>query len=173
MLGLLSLLRGEQPRYSGFPESPVDWDPMMKFDARLYLRASSFQPMLLYPKTKRCGRFRYENKVLPAGKVLETWLGNRRGLVKFDGDITIPCLFDEEQRRWQNNPWMSITPSEIFTLRAGTKRAKGLSPSVASIGGGPIARRTAGSFVRSSCSVPFSNDSQSRATKRGWRSLSS
>ncbi len=126
MFGLLSLLRGEQPRYFGFPDTPVDWDPMMKFGARLYIRASSFQPALLYPKTRRQGRFQYENQVLPAGKPLQTWLGNRKGVVKFDRDITIPSLFDLEilAKGWNRNPWMSITPSEIFTLRAGTKRAK-------------------------------------------------
>lgn len=127
MFALLSLLRGEQPRYSGFPVEPIDWDPMMKFDARLYIRASSFQPMLLYPKAKRQGRFRYENQVLPAGKFLRTWLGNRQGVVKFDGPVSIPSLFDLDilARGHNTNPWMSITPSEVFTLRAGTKRAKG------------------------------------------------
>lgn len=125
MLGILSLLQREQPRYVGFPETPVDWDPAMKWDARLYIRASSFKPTLLHSKKTSRGNFWYENQVLPHGKMLATWNGNRKGAVKFDGPVVIPSLFDRRSFRYDPNPWMSITPNEIFTLRAGTKRAKG------------------------------------------------
>jgi hypothetical protein len=108
-----------------FPDEPVDWDPKMKWTDRLYLRAASFTPLVLYPGTKRRGRYEYKNKVLPAGSVLDFSMGKRKGVVKFDGPVTIPALFDMTNRYTAENPWMSITPFELITLRAGTKRAKG------------------------------------------------
>lgn len=125
MFNLFSILRPTEPMFTGFSTEPIDWTPNIKWGPRLFVRAETYQPPLLFKKDKRRGRFTYENKVLPAGKLLHTWSGRRKGVVKFDGDITIPALFDAQLTSWTENPWMSITPSEVFTLRAGTKRARG------------------------------------------------
>jgi hypothetical protein len=44
--------------------------------------------------------------------------------VCFDRDVVIPALY-ERDRCSRGNPWMSLTPSEIFTLRRGTVHASG------------------------------------------------
>ncbi len=71
--------------------------------------------------------FVYAEKVLPKGHTLPTVCGRRRGTVMFDRDILIPCLHEVATfgSGWCRNPWMSITPMEMMTLRPGTKRAKG------------------------------------------------
>ena len=67
---------------------------------------------------------------------LETYLGARRGEVAFDGDVLIPALHERDARYadgspwqarnlWGSSPWMSHTPMEVFSLRGGTRRAKG------------------------------------------------
>lgn len=125
MFNLYNILHPAKPRYH-FPDKPVDWNPKMKWEPYLFIRAETYQPPILFKKSKvKRGQFTYENIKLPAGRVLNTFLGRRRGFVKFDGDITIPALFEAKLRSWNDNPWMSMTPSELFTLRVGTKLAKG------------------------------------------------
>lgn len=46
--------------------------------------------------------------------------GRRWGNVSFDAPVNIPILTDAEGK-----PWMSLTPSEIFTLRPGIRHARG------------------------------------------------
>lgn len=46
--------------------------------------------------------------------------GRRFGEVGFDGDVIIPVLVDQN-----NAPWMSITPSEVWSNRPGLRKAKG------------------------------------------------
>lgn len=64
----------------------------------------------------------YRERILPAGASLDTASGNKRGVVIFDGDVTIPMIFDEQR---VSAPWMSFTPFEFFTLRPGTRLARG------------------------------------------------
>jgi predicted RNA methylase len=45
----------------------------------------------------------------------------------FDGPVNIPSLHERgyDGVVWKEDPWMSITPMEMLTLRPGTKLAKG------------------------------------------------
>ncbi len=66
----------------------------------------------------------YKRRTLPRMKPLALFQGKRRGAsVYFDGPVTVPVLSRADQR-WAE-PWMSLTPMEVITLRPGTKRAKG------------------------------------------------
>lgn len=79
------------------------------------------------------GTIRYLHMILPRGEPLTTSRGNQKGTVLFDGDVVVPALFMSTSRdddgtinwRWVDNPWMSITPMEVLTLRAGTRFARG------------------------------------------------
>lgn len=123
----------------------VDWDPQIKFASLLHIRGESYkQPSLfdvdpcphdvgvnggmsegmsaISPKGNWCYRERY----FKAGASLHTCSGNRRGEIYFDADVLIPMIHKLERNgRWSTNPWMSFTPSEFFSLRAGTKLARG------------------------------------------------
>jgi hypothetical protein len=121
------------------------WDPEMKWEYRLTLQAKTYKPLSLFdvppmasndvndatlrqtvhsPKKQFC----YVEKRLKTGTRLQTVNGRRRGDVMWDGPVVIPALHERDHHckdRWDVNPWMSITPMEIMTLRPGTRRAKG------------------------------------------------
>jgi len=113
----------------------VDWDPEMKFKDDLLIRASSYVCHSLFdvepctgfgtPEIESqkavspCGNWVYLERVLPEGVSLETRSGRRSGVVIFDGDVKIPMI--KERGRL----WMSHTPQEVFTLRPGTRMARG------------------------------------------------
>jgi hypothetical protein len=65
----------------------------------------------------------YCEKKLERGECLDILSGRKRGSVMFDGPVTFPAI--HEIGSWRDTPWMSLTPNEIFTLRIGTKFAKG------------------------------------------------
>jgi hypothetical protein len=46
--------------------------------------------------------------------------GKRYGHVRFDGPIHIPVLADKFDQ-----PWMSVTPSEVLNMRSGVRKARG------------------------------------------------
>lgn len=75
------------------------------------------------------GQWCYVEKIFPRCFELSTIVGNRRGVVYFDGDVKIPVLHERDDsgygRKWTASPWMSLTPMEIFSLRGGTDRARG------------------------------------------------
>jgi hypothetical protein len=94
------------------------------------------------------GQWLYCEKILPRGESLRTMSGNRRGYVMFDGPVIIPALHSlrvepeygwapgpdspevkwrvvGEHTYWKRDPWMSITPMELLSLRPGTKIARG------------------------------------------------
>ena len=116
----------------------VDWnedDPY--WHEQLVLKASTFHPPLLFPEVPPAkygtdsensmlvspdGKFGYSNRVLPRGHHLAYHQGKRRGKAYFDGDVTIPVLFDAEHPM---DVWMSITPQEVLTMRQGVRYAKG------------------------------------------------
>lgn len=122
----------------------VPWDPEMKWQKELNLQAKTFKPLSLF-KVKTLHNndinsatmsqvvqspkknFVYAEKRLKRGYGLQTISGNRKGTVFFDADVVIPALHDVAPFRsgWRTDPWMSITPMEVMTLRPGTKRAKG------------------------------------------------
>ena len=123
------------------PAKAVDWHPDLSFSPELLLTASSWPYNPLFdtpvvdldnhddgitwcPKgTKRHpgDAWGYRNVWLPKGEPLSTSSGRRRGRVWFDAGVAIPVLF----RGRPNRVWMSHTPMEAFTLRAGIKKASG------------------------------------------------
>lgn len=130
-------------------EKPVDWDPTMKWDTALALRGETFSVRSLFEVKpvdltddrfdfdglradqkilSPNGKWLYCEKVLPPRQRLGTAYGRKKGFVLFDSPVIVPCLharsrWDDES--WDENPWMSMTPQEIFTLRCGTRFAKG------------------------------------------------
>lgn len=131
----------------------VPWDPKIKFDTHLNIKADTYlrwdlfadvKPARLYNphqvlakgseyyKLSDNGLFLYAVQRIPKGAKIITWYGRQRGDVMFDGDVHIPVLYLKEKywaergvERWEEKPWMSTTPMEILTLRGGTKLAKG------------------------------------------------
>ncbi len=111
------------------------WQPELNFTARSWERWSLFsvrpargaRPIERIRARERVdsptGRFRYVERVLPAGVAIATYNGSRLGTVMFDGDVVVPCLY--ERARDGTAPWMSLTPMEVMTLRPGTRLAAG------------------------------------------------
>lgn len=117
----------------------IKWEPELNIQAKTFpmrklfgnvtplrsndINTATMSQVVQSPKKN----FVYAEKLLPRGATLETISGRRRGTVMFDRDIFIPCLHEVDPHRsgWARNPWMSITPMEMLTLRPGTKRAKG------------------------------------------------
>ena len=131
----------------------VPWDPKAKFEKQLNFKADTYLRWDLFPDVKPVGlynptaiiakgekyykrsadgMFIYTVQRIPKGSKIDTYYGKQRGTVMFDGDIFTPVLYRLEkywkergEERWQEGPWMSTTPMEIFTMRGGTKLAKG------------------------------------------------
>ena len=124
----------------------VPWTQTLAWKPELNLQAASWTPRRLFdvkPASAvhpvRCaedelalspsGQFCYLEKVLPAGEKLATFCGSRRGNVLFDGPVKIPAIHErgwsEHFSVWHDDPWMSMTPMEMMTLRSGTRLAKG------------------------------------------------
>ena len=116
----------------------VSWTDDLRWAPELTIRAKTFPMLSLFDvKPLRNNdinsatmshvvqspykHFVYAEKLLPKGRLLETISGRRRGTVMFDRDIFIPCLHEVATLRsgWNHNPWMSITPMEMLTLRPG------------------------------------------------------
>lgn len=142
--------RLEEMRQHGIEErcrTAVPWDPEMPWKKHLTIQASTYRPLQLFPKlpvtkvidpntiprgqrvTSKDGRWLYCTKVVPRGMTLSTAYGNRRGTVMFDGPVEVPVLhyWPEWSKLpfWERNPFMSFTPMEYFTLRTGTRLARG------------------------------------------------
>lgn len=123
----------------------VDWDPQMPFVQELNLRGKSYNPKSLFKvkpspnhpnteKDRKCiklspsGRFCYFEMKIKRGRQLTTAQGRNSGTVMFDSDVIVPAIYERDDwgnRKWRENPWMSHTPQEVFTLRPGTRFAKG------------------------------------------------
>jgi hypothetical protein len=131
----------------------VDWDPWMPFDKELNLKASSWNPRILFPEVTPSpagtqgrklwkngkeyyaesprGTWRYCHMTLGRGAKTTIGLGSKRGTVLYDGDVIVPAVFrrpyagSDSWNAVSQFPAMSHTPMEIFTLRPGTRRAKG------------------------------------------------
>ncbi len=67
---------------------------------------------------------------------LSIYRGNTEGTVYFDKAIVIPVLADSSSLE----PWMSLTPNEILTLRGSIRRAKN-DTAIAGLGMGWVARK--------------------------------
>lgn len=119
------------PRYL----APQAWDEdRTRYQPLLVLKAETFcyPPLLDVPAsqdwshgvTSPSGNYRFTNRTLEAWTPLGFSLSPvREGVVLFDGDVQIPTLFDLSESI--PYPWMSLTPSEMVTQRAGIKRASG------------------------------------------------
>jgi hypothetical protein len=155
MFGLPSFLMSDQQkkmmddRYKREVErrvlEAIPWDPEVKWQPELTFQAKTYKPFSLFvvdafpgnnvnqatldqtvhsPKKQFC----YAEKRVKRGSFLQTVCGQKKGDVMWDGPVLIPCLHERSIHnadRWEENPWMSLTPMETMTLRSGTKRAKG------------------------------------------------
>ncbi len=124
-------------------EKAILWAQDLKWQLELNIKADSYSVIKLFdsnPTTiinpnyikneserviSPSGQWLYCNKILPRGSSLTTLSGYRKGSVMFDGDVIIPALHKGSNGYWNDNPFMSLTPMEMLTLRAGTKLAKG------------------------------------------------
>lgn len=125
----------------------MPWTPDIKWEKQLNIKAATYKPLNMFPEVLSSGHSHFEtfktnprqyalspdkcwlyvNKRLPRESMLRTIHGNRKGTVLFDGPVRIPCLYwrRSPEHTWPGEPFMSMTPSEIITLRSGTKLAKG------------------------------------------------
>jgi len=128
------------------PESELeDWDEAKtKFKPKLYLRASTWKPFVLYDikpgESLKFGPWTYDHSVFPKGGSLETFQGRKKGRVFFNDSVIIPRVMHGEE--WNKQIWMSYTPMEVLSQRAGLKMAKG-KVLIGGLGMGWLANRVA------------------------------
>ena len=107
------------------------WSETMAWRRELNLKADTYVVRRFFDgqRTESLnGRWLYEEKILAKGSSLATHQGSRTGSVVFDGTVIIPALFQKDDYSftgWGQHPFMSLTPMELLTLRAGTKLATG------------------------------------------------
>ena len=145
------LERQRQSHAERLAEKAVPWTPGVKWMPSLSFIGGTFKHYDLFPDVKptesrysgdapkgeycdsATGKFRYLKKTLPKATPLRTWYGSRVGEVVFDAPVIIPSLWERPpdhlggwKDRWaQSDPWMSLTPAEIISMRGGTRLAKG------------------------------------------------
>lgn len=71
------------------------------------------------------GMWRYVINTLPTGSKLHTWSGSKLGSVLFDGPVCIPTIYSRRSAGWDTDPWMSLTPAEMLSMRTGARLATG------------------------------------------------
>lgn len=121
------------------------WHDKIKWKPRLNIQGSTFKSLQLFDVTPKepphasgkanngqyaespGGRWRYTNNIIPRGTVLKTWHGSKIGDVMFDQNVVAPAIYERARstNRFQDEPWMSLTPAEVMSLRGGTRLAKG------------------------------------------------
>lgn len=103
----------------------LNWDEVAGWREMLFVRANSYHPMpMVYDHLSEdgitFGKWRLRKKALPhSGKLRTHMKGDKHGWVQFDGPVDITVLTRD------NEPIMSLTPSELLSLRPGIKKAKG------------------------------------------------
>ncbi len=120
-----------------------DFSEDIQYQKYLTIRASTYkQPSLFQvnptdivnavqsiPKDQRVlspgGSWMYSEVILPRGRKLNCAYGKTIGNIVFDGEVLIPRIHRMREVEWDSGPWMSLTPLELFTLRAGARFAKG------------------------------------------------
>jgi len=134
--------RYEQSCWRALQAQP--WSPDIKWQEAMLIDVATWAPPRLFdcPEVKCVnvntlpvndvvispdGRWLYANKVYPPTHSLKTYLGCKRGKLRFTGPALIPALHGRlhTERPWEKNPWMSFTPMEFFTLRGGTRFSRG------------------------------------------------
>lgn len=126
----------------------VNWHSKMPWKKEMNLKASSYTCLNLFPDVipknrhpnpNNCkegeyvdspsGDWRYVVNVVPRGTKLSTWSGNRIGSVIFDGPVNVPAIYSREKWRkdigYKEEPWMSLTPAELMSMRTGLRFASG------------------------------------------------
>jgi hypothetical protein len=128
----------------------VPWINKIKWAPELNIRASTYNPFQLFRVVPKVGRpdpnlaepeqccdsadgtWRYVINELPAGELLHTWSGNRIGTVMFDGPVLLPVISrrlvstaDDGTVLYAKDPWMSLTPAELLSMRTGVRLARG------------------------------------------------
>lgn len=125
----------------------VPWTPDMKWQRELNLVAASWPTWHLFDvkpegvqhpawlearEVHRVlspdGTFLYCHQRLHRGYKLDTYYGRKKGSVMFDDAVEVAVLFRRtrwDAERWDENPWMGITPAEVMSLRCGERFAKG------------------------------------------------
>lgn len=123
-----------------------DWNPKMPWKKELNLKAESYSVLNLFPDLKPnssspdpnkakpgeysdspSGEWRYIVNTLPTGRKLSTWNGSKIGSVIFDGPVQIPAIYGKagNGNRYEPDPWMSLSPAELMSMRGGLRLAKG------------------------------------------------
>lgn len=123
----------------------VPWDPKMRWEKTIAIKADTYKPYSLFdvvaldsnniavaaPENLVIspeGEWAYCEKIVRRGGELYTFKGTAKGTVMFDGPVIVPSLHKRVKGHvveWNQSPMMSLTPMEIWTLRAGTRAAKG------------------------------------------------
>lgn len=119
----------------------VPWSADTKWEKELNIQASTYSVLQLFDvePSKRmpprpedgalspCGKWLYTNNVFPTARPLAIYQGGRKGSVVFDGPVVIPTLYETKRLgvSYDREPWMSLTPMEIMTMRPGTRMARG------------------------------------------------
>lgn len=120
-------------------EKAEPWNPKIKFEQRDYaFEAASYrawidqyklfdvEPSGLHEKRAPAqeavspgGTFTYVHRAFPAHTWLDVYQASKQARACFTAPVEIPVLLTGEKL------WMSFTPMEVFSLRGGTRRAKG------------------------------------------------
>lgn len=131
----------ERRNFERLAKAAVPWDDNLPFQEELCIQAKTYHPDSLFEvpplrdvqrvldrsqcATSPDGRFIYCCRILPRGTSLKIRMGRRRGVVYFDGDVLIPILAERVFGERHPKTWMSLTPAEMFTQRAGVRAARG------------------------------------------------
>ena len=133
------------------PPNPVDWDEDTTLERRfIILKADTYRTDFLFdiPPSLRAESYRlspnknwaYVNRLIPHGHPIFLFDQPPPSSVIWNGDIVLPMLIDmnvallsgrrishlpEQDRVCQGAVWMSLTPGEMFSQRAGIKKARG------------------------------------------------
>lgn len=128
-------------RYNQLKPDAVTWTDDLPFADDLVIRGETFSPHVLMglelnalaPKIPTAARQRfalagaemvYYHNLWPAGTALETYMGARRGHIWFTTPVLIPVLAAGVPGGFPK-VWMSGAPTEMFSQRAGVRRATG------------------------------------------------
>lgn len=126
-------------------DNAVPWDPEMPWEKYLIIKASTYNVGKSFFKVEPTphnhpdmdsdeqkvispdNQWLYRERIIPRGSALRTYSGVKNGRIVFNDDVRMPMLYQKEHDYdgWQHSPWMSFTPMEHFTLRPGTRLAKG------------------------------------------------
>jgi hypothetical protein len=116
------------PKYKLFDTKPIE---RLELPERIEEGSFNMEEDLSKIALSEDKKMLYCNLILPAYVKLEVF-GRPKSWVCFDENVEIPALFPVHQDRlgrarlkYMQNPWMSITPSEVFSLRTGLRYARG------------------------------------------------